>query len=200
MATDVSIASNAMLRLGGAPISSFDEAAAGGANIEQVRLAANLWPTVRQSMLRAHTWNCSVTRVLLSPDTTAPPFQYAYRFLLPSDWLRTIQVGNYPSESIDFLAEGRYLLSDEAALPLVYVFDNKSPGAWDSALIEVVEIAMAAAMAYAVTKSAAMRDSMNNELVARLKAARSVDGQDDPPQTLGDFPLYASRFGGVGPR
>jgi hypothetical protein len=197
MATEVSICSNAMLRLGGAPISSFDEAFAGGANIEQVRVAANLWPTVRQSVLRAHTWNCTLARVLLSPDGTPPAFGYARRFLLPADWLRTLQVGTYVDQPLEYRSEGRYLVSDELALPLIYQADNKVPNTYDSALIEVLEYAMTAAMCYAVTRSASLRDSLTAEFVARLKLARSLDGQDDPPQTFGDFPLYSSRFGGV---
>jgi hypothetical protein len=67
MATDVSICSNALLRLGAAPINSFEEADELGSNIQQVRLAGNLWPTVRKAILRAHPWNCATTRVLLSP-------------------------------------------------------------------------------------------------------------------------------------
>jgi len=37
---------------------------------------------------------------------------------------------------------------------------------------------------------------MHNKLLQHMKAARAVDGQDDPPQTFGDFPLMQSRFGG----
>jgi hypothetical protein len=196
MATEVSICSNAMLRLGGAPISSFDEAQAGGANIEQVRLAANIWPTVRQAVLREHVWNCTLVRALLSPDGTPPAFGFAYRFLLPSDWLRTLQVGTYVDQPLEYRTEGRYLVSDENALPLIYQADNKVPNSYDSALIELLEIAMAAAMCYAVTKSSSLRDSLNAEFSTRLKLARSLDGQDDPPQTFGDYPLYSSRFGG----
>ena len=199
MATDVSICSNALLRLGAAPINSFDEADVFGSNLEQVRLVANLWPTTRKAVLRAHPWNCATARVLISPDTTAPAFGFANRFPLPSNWLRTLQAGDDERFPITYRTEGRYLLSDESAFPLVYIFDNDNANTYDAALVQVMELAMTAALAYPVTKSSALRDSLYGELKDALRFARNVDGQDDPPETLGDDPLYASRFGPGGP-
>lgn len=195
MATEVSISSNALLRLGGEPISSFNEADPAGSNIERVRLAVNLWPTVRRLMLRAHYWNCAIKRVLLSPDSTPPEFGYTNRFQRPADWLRTLQVGESPQDKIDFVTEGNYFLCDEDAFPLVYIYDNTNPATYDAALVACMEAAMSWAMCYPVTKSTSLRETLAGELKDQLALARAIDGQDDPPQTLGDFPLYASRFG-----
>src|SRR3546814_19099578 len=74
MTTEVSICSNALLRLGADPINSFDEADNFGSNIERARLCANLWPNVRRQVIRSHPWNCATTRVVLSPDAAAPAF------------------------------------------------------------------------------------------------------------------------------
>ncbi|MEK9796979.1 MAG: hypothetical protein VW713_09580, partial [Alphaproteobacteria bacterium] len=83
----VSICSNALLLLGDAPISSFDE------DNDRTRLVANLYSAKRDRVLRAHPWNCATKREVLSPDATAPAFDWANRFLLPGDWLRTLSVG-----------------------------------------------------------------------------------------------------------
>jgi hypothetical protein len=195
MATAVEIASNAMLRLGGQPINSFDEADATGANIERVRLAANLWPSVRRMILRSHTWNSAIKRVLLSPDAAAPAFGYTNRYQRPSDWLRTLQVGEDPNSGIDYVTEGNYFLTDEDSFPLVYVFDNDNPATYDAALSSCMESAMSWAMCYAVTKSTSLRETLAGELSNQLATARAIDGQDDPPQALGGAGLYASRFG-----
>lgn len=198
MATDVSICSNALLRLGAAPINSFDEADPNGSNIQRARLCSNLWPTVRQQVLRAHPWNCATTRVLLSPDTTAPAFGFAYRFLRPSDWLRTLQIGIDENCTPRYRTEGRYLLCDETALPMVYVFDNAVPGTYDATLIGAMELAMTVALAYPVTKSIEVEANKQRELAQAMQMARTIDGQDDPAETLGDFPLLMSRRGGFG--
>lgn len=193
MATAVSIASNALLRLGSDPISSFDEADNTGSNIERARIAANLWPTVRKQVLRAHPWNCAIKRVLLSPDATAPAFGYAYRFQKPGDWLRTLAVGD-DRDAIAWRTEGNYFLTDEATFPLVYLYDNDNPATYDASLVAAMELAMAAAMAYPVTKSTSLAQAMADEVRGNMALARALDSDDDPPETLGDFPLYGSRF------
>lgn len=194
MTTAVRIASNALLRLGAGSINSFDEAAAEGDNIERVRLAVNLWPTTRRMVLRAHPWNCAIKRVLLSRDVTPPAFGYVNRFLRPSDWLRTVAMGREDHHRLNYRSEGQFFVSDEAALPLVYVFDNDNPATYDAALFLAIELAMAASMAYAVTGSTSLAEAAGAEYRNALQNARTADGQDDPPETLGDFPLMASRF------
>lgn len=196
MATEVSICSNAVVRLGGEPFSSFDEADVSGDNIERVRAAANLWPTVRQAVLRGHIWNCATKRALLSPDVTPPAFGWSYRFLLPSDWLRTVALGRDPRDRFEYVSEGRYLLTNEPELPLVYVFDNTNPATYDSSLVNALETAMAGVLAYPVTKSTSLAAELDRIVGRALATARATDGQDDPPLTLGDQPLLLSRFGG----
>lgn len=191
MATDVSICSNALLMLGAKPINSLVAAAEG--NADRVLLAANLWPSVRDDLLRAHPWNCAVKRVLLAPEATPPAFDYQASFLLPGDWMRTLRIGT-KHVPLDFRQEGRRILADTDQLPLVYVYQNEDVGSWDGALVDVATRRMAAAMAYAITQSASLRDQMNSEAEVAFKRAKAVDGQDEPPQTMGDYPQHFSRY------
>lgn len=194
-ANAVSICSNALLSLGAEPISSFDEAD-GYADQDRAKLCASLYPQVRLGVLRSHPWNCAIRRVQLSPDAQPPAFGYAYRFLLPGDWLRTLGVGDR-GDRIDFRAEGRYLLSDSVVFPLLYLADVDE-SQWDPLLVDAMTAAMAARLAYPITRSASMIEVKTAELRQLMQQARSVDGQDDPPETLGDFPLMTSRLGGYG--
>lgn len=195
MATEISICSNASLRLGGPTISSFDEADVDGSNLDATRLARNLWPTVRQTVLRKHSWNCATARVLLSPDATAPAFGFVYRYLLPADWLKTLQLGTEEECTFRWRTEGRYVMCDESALPLVYIYDNTNVPTWDAALVEAAEVAMAEAMCYPLTKSASMKQDLEAEFLRLIQQARTADAQDDPSETLGASVLLASRFG-----
>lgn len=187
MATDVSICSNALLSLGAKPFADFSE------NRDHVTLCSNLFPTVRDSILRAHPWKCATKRVLLSPLVDAPAFDFSAQFALPGDWLRTVQVG-MKGNSIPFRSEGRKLLANASALPLVYIFRNDQPATWSTNLVELMEFAMAARVCYAVTASTTLRDSMNAELQQKLKIAKAVDGQDDPPEEFEEGSFVESRF------
>ncbi len=187
MATSVSICSNALLMLGAQTINDLDE------GTDRARLAANLYPQVRDEMLRSHPWNCAIKRVVLAPDVAMPPFGYTYQFTLPSDWIRTLSVGDY-GEEIDFRSEGRRILADTDTLKLRYVFHNTNEATWDAGFVESMQLAMAARMAYAITQSASLEELRVRELEMALKRARAADGQDDPPETLGDFRLLSSRY------
>lgn len=92
MSSAVQICSNALLMLGQKPINSLAEDPT-QATSERELAAANLYPQVRNAVLRAHPWNCATRRVKLTPDSATPAFSWSYQFLKPGDWLRTLQVG-----------------------------------------------------------------------------------------------------------
>lgn len=190
MATGVSICSNALLMLGAQTINDF----ADEQNLDRAKLCANLYPTVRDDMLRAHPWNCCIKRAVLAPDADAPAFGYDHAFELPADFSRVLEVGTN-GQQIDYLVEGRSIQANTTVLELRYVSRNEVENTWDAHLVKLVTLAMAAAMAYPVTQSAAMQQTMEQKLETTLRRARAVDGQEDPPQTLGDERLYAARFG-----
>lgn len=191
MATGVSICSNALLMLGSQTINDF----ADQLNLDRAKLCANLYPTVRDDMLRSHPWNCAIKRMVLAPDAVAPAFGYTHAFELPADFLRVLEVGTRNTQ-IDYLVEGRTIQASTSVLELRYVFRNEVENTWDSSLVKLVTLAMAAALAYPVTQSSALQQSFEQKLEMALKRARAVDGQEDPPQTLGDERLLRSRFGG----
>lgn len=187
-ATRVSISSNALLLLGAQTISSMTEAT------DRARIVSNLYDSTRDSLLRSHPWNCAVKRVVLAPDTTAPAFDYESAYTLPSDWLRTLQVGEEGYE-VDYKMEAGKILSGGTALKLRYIFRNDSESTWDAMLVEAMELYLASKMAYAITQSTTQQDAAMKRFEFFMKRARAVDGQDDPPQMLGDERLLAARFG-----
>lgn len=186
IATEVDICSNALQLLGAKPISDFS-----GAD-DRTRLVSNLWPQVRDWLLRSHYWNCAVKRVQLAPDVAPPAFDYSQQYTLPGDWLRTLQIGE-KGAPVDFTAEGRKILCDDNPLNLVYVA-RVSEGSWDTALQMAATYAMASLCAYPITQSASLGDSMYGKLVMLLKQTRAIDGQDNPPEQISDFRLFSSRF------
>ncbi len=185
----VTICSNALQKLGADSIASFDE---GSVNANR---CANLWPQTRDALLRSHPWNCCTKRVILAPDVTAPEFDYSYRFAQPADCLKILQVGEYGVE-IDHRLENGYILADTNVLRLRYISKVEEPAEWDAMLVDLMTAKMKAELAYAVTQSASLAEQAVKEFEMAYRRAKAVDGQDDPPETLGDFRLLGARLSG----
>lgn len=182
----VRICSNALLMLGDKPISDFDE------QNDRATLVVNLWEQKRDKVLRLHPWSCATRQVVLSPDSTGPEFYWAYRFLLPEDWLRTINVGTR-DEPDDYEIQGRYILTDTPVCNLTYIWRNEDVSTWDSMLVEAMTDVMKAALAYPITKSTT-KQSTEEEIVKRvLQSARTINGQETPPEQAGVSTIYANR-------
>lgn len=187
MTTAVTICSNALLELGADPINSLEE------GTKFARLCANLYPSLRDDVLRAHYWKCATKRVILSPLEEKPAFGWAYQFKLPGDWLRTVQVGDQYCQP-DYEQEGMNLLMRVSECKLKYVWRNEVEASWSRNLIRQMEIEMAARLAYAVTKSTTVRDSKLQEAMAHLKVAKAIDGQDNPAEEFAEASLLTARY------
>lgn len=191
MASKISICSAALLQLGKAPIDSFDSPG------DTVRLCSNLYPIERDSILRENDWNCAIKRDVLAPLSTTPSFGFSTQFALPSDFLRMVQIGDWyvgMPECQSFKIEGRKILASGTILPIVYVFRNDQEETWDAKLVELMTARMLWKLAYPVTASTSLRDELKAEYYAMAKAARAIDAQENPSDTLGeDFPLITGR-------
>lgn len=190
MASEVSICSAALVMNGAQPLTSFTE------NNDSARIASALWESARDYVLRAYPWNCAVKRVQLAPSTTAPEFDYSAQFTLPDDWLRTLQVGLY-GEEIDYRTEGNSILCDATSLPLRYIYRNANCESWDAGLVWAMTNVMRSIFANPVTSSTSLEDLVHSVLKPIIQRASAIDGADDPPAEVGDYPLIQARHQGL---
>lgn len=183
----VSICSSALLLLGDSPIDSFD------IENDRTRLVNGIYTYKRDKVLRLHPWNCATKRVVLSPDVTAPLFDWAYQYQLPADCLRVLNVG-LEDDPDPYRLEGRKILMDTSTCRLKYLFRNEVEATWDALLIDAMTQVMVAALTYPITKSTT-KQATEEEIVARvLKTSKAVDGQEEPAQTFGNSPLLTNRM------
>lgn len=165
---------------------------------DRARACSNLYPVVRDYVLSSHPWNCCITRVQLNPDVEAPLFDWQLQYTLPTDFLRLLATGEKGYEP-EYQIEGRKILMDEIPLNLRYVFRNDNEATWTPLLVTAVTLAMRQALAYPITQSTSLEQLIDQAIEPILKRARTIDSQDQPPETLGDFRLLNSRFSPIGP-
>jgi hypothetical protein len=172
MASVVDICNSALNQIGASNIISLTE------DSKAARICNQRYNFVRDSVFRAHPWNCLTTRASLAPDTAAPAFQFSKQFTLPTDpfCLRVLQLSN---TDILYKIEGRKLLCDESTIEMIYVGRVEDANQYDTLLTETIAAAMAADLAYPLVGSSALSANMFTLYQSKLTEARFVDATED---------------------
>lgn len=156
-------------------------------------MALRAWPTVRDDVTARHPWSFAKARILLStPASPTPVYGFAQRFLLPSDCVRLLSVGDPP---IAYEIDGGYILADADSIVLRYVRRMDDPTFWAPWFTELMVSALAARIAYRVTNSSSEADRRQTEYLHKLHFATAVDASEYDADVLGDeYPLIEVRF------
>lgn len=201
--TDISVSSQALVRLGDVSISAFDETFGG----EQCGV---IFPFVKEKVLISYPWRVTMIKSkILNQVAAEPNSEYRHAYTLPPDLLfgpRT--VWDSPPESVgdktpfkNFEIFGKQLLTDATFIKVDYQVDvdtDKLP----SHIIELLVLSLKAEVAFVVT------DQQNTADAARAEAwgtpqermrggyfavASRIDAQTRPPSRQKTFPLTAVR-------
>lgn len=115
----VDVCNSALQKVGAASIMSLTD------NSREARACNLAYDSNRRDELRKHYWNFAMKRVALAPDVTAPAFDFAYQFTLPSDCLRIM----LPNDAyLDWVVEGRKILTNATTSPFGSNPVNSQPG------------------------------------------------------------------------
>ncbi|MCK4784666.1 MAG: hypothetical protein KAV87_13010 [Desulfobacteraceae bacterium] len=201
MATDVSVFSQALVRLGDNPVSGLSELSPG---------FADLFPQVKANVETSHPWRFNTIKSqLLTRTLTQPPSQYKYVYQLPPDMLngQPRTVWNSPfnqgrsSQFTNFnIFEDKLLTSAEQVL-----IDYQVPKVVDVFPIHVTELMIRALMAVIALPVTDQQNTADSALIAAWgkdgnggysREARRIDSQGHPPQGIKNYPLVTVRHGG----
>ncbi|BDQ34087.1 hypothetical protein [Pseudodesulfovibrio portus] len=192
MATSViEICNNALLDLGEDVIMSLgDDSKAAG-------LCNHRWPAVRDAVLRAHPWNCAMSQAELAAGTAAPLWKWAYKYTLPSDFLRVIQMVGCDGEDIsDWEIQGNIILCDEdAPIFISFVRCETDPRKYDALLTETLSARLAAALAYPLTGSTSLAQAYWELYQKKLAEARGVDAREGVPESVTPTAWLGAKLG-----
>lgn len=176
MATEVSICSNALRRLGDDPITSLTE------DSERARLCNAFYEDARDACLRSHPWNFAITRTTLTQLSSTPAYGFDYQFALPTDpyCLRVLQMEfqDYIFKIENLATEGRVLLSNEDTAKILYIARITDTALFDSMFVDTLTAKLAANLAYPITNSVTLQTQMEKLYEIKLSEARSIDGQE----------------------
>ncbi|MCB1563475.1 MAG: hypothetical protein KDJ75_07870 [Alphaproteobacteria bacterium] len=184
---DVALASRALVRIGAAPITSFNDGSA------ESEIAGALYAPTRDALLSAYAWSFATGQVQLTPLGTPPVADYSHAYGLPNDFLRALSAGTGSrGRGLNYrIARGALHTNADMAV-LTYIFrpdESEFPPYFDQALIA----RLSAEFTIPVTESTSRAQAHFGIAEAEYKNARQIDAQQDSPNRLERFPLVDVR-------
>lgn len=184
---DIALCSRALIRLGAAPITSFED------NTAESEIAGALFAPVRDALLSAYPWTFATGQISLTESVTPPTADYQNAFQIPNDFLRAISAGNGGrGRGIHYRIARNMLQTNEEEVVLTYIFrpdEEEFPPFFDMALIN----RLAAEFCIPVTENTSRAETYYRLAEREFERARQIDAQQDSPNAIEDFTLIDVR-------
>lgn len=184
--SSIDICNSALQKLGAASIVSFTD------NSREARQCNIAYDSNRRSELRKHRWNFAIARVSLSPDASAPAFDYKYQYTLPGDCLRVL----LPTDAtLDWVVEGRKVLTNyDNPLNLRYITDVTDTTQFDPAFYDMLCIALAIDLCESLTNATGKKQLLQAEYKDAVSSARRNNAFEQLPADPPDDSLWLVRL------
>lgn len=165
--TLIDICNTALQRVGASSILSMSD------NSAEARACSLAYDSNRRDELRKNDWNFAIARAILTPDFTAPAFDFLYQFTLPPDCLRVLRS---PTPALDWVIEGRKILTNSGTiLRIRYVADIEDVSQFDSSFYSVLSASLAIDICEKLTQSNTKKQSLIKEYEEAIRMAKRVD-------------------------
>ena len=144
MATSkVQIANLALMHVGEKSITSFTDGSNAANTINQV------YDVVRDAVLTDHPWNFAVKRIIPSLDATAPVYGFTYRFDLPTDYLRLLEI----DENHEYKISGLFIECDVNPIKIKYIAKNDTAIEYDPLFVQALALRLSSTICERLTQS-----------------------------------------------
>ena len=176
--TEVALVNMALTMLGQQPISALTD------SNNRAVMADARYADVRDSVLRAHPWNCAIKRDILAKRADTPDWGYDNIFVLPADFVRlvdiedptqkySIEAGNQGDATSD--GNDLVLLSDVSAMNIRYIYQLTLVVKMDHTLKHTIATRLAAELAMAIVGDSAKEQFLLEKYQMLLMQAQWED-------------------------
>lgn len=190
MATsDVAICNMALQKLGAARITSLTE------DSRNARACNACFEMVRDRELRARAWNFAKKRETLAPHATAPAFDFAYAFPVPSDFLRLLPPARtYLDWSIENHQGVKCIMTNDGdSIEVIYIAKITDPTLYDPLFDEALACKLATHMCEEITQSNQKKADTAAEYKAVMAEARQINAYEQVSAEPPEDPYLAAR-------
>lgn len=191
MASDVEVASMALLGIGSEAITSLDPPD----NKPNAKTVAQFFPTARDATLREHPWNFAVKRASIAASAEAPAWEFVRAYPMPNDLIRILEVDGEDVAVNRWRVEGGSIVTDIVSpLNIRYIARIEDAEAWDPLFVEAMAAKLGAMVAEKLTGLSEIVQIQNALFVRKVQQARSMDGFEQTPFNTDDTNDYSWLF------
>lgn len=185
--TDISICSNALLKIGAESITSYQDGTA------EAEVAANLYPMIRDGLLSSYPWSFAVGQKKL-PRLAEPPLaDFTYAYLLPNDFLRAISAGGGRfGRGVEYRLFENRLHTNASEINLTYIF-RPHESMFPAFFCETLIAKLASEFCLPLTESTSRAELLRKVATDLESKAHLIDSQQATPQKFEDFTLVEAR-------
>jgi hypothetical protein len=177
--TKEKIASQALIRLGATPITSFT------ANTREASVVSTMYDTVKESLFSYANWNFATKKVALAQlSETILDKRYTKVYALPSSIVKVVGLfdanGFYDTE---YSIENNKVYTTLENANLAYI-EQQAEADFPAFFSEVLVAKLAFEMSEAITGIGSIHERLYQEFQQKLRQARISDGQENPPSSI----------------
>ena len=195
----VEICNHALLKIGADTIASLDiNQTDSEAVVQSAKLCGILFDQALEETLRTYKWNSALKRSQLSRLTETPAFKFKYKYQLPGDCIRVMNVydkADAYDDRTQWVVEGRTILCDYETVYLCYVSKPDDVSQLDAFLTRAVIQNLAIKLAVPMQLDQTMQNNLIDEYEnVVLPAARSVDTLENKYWEMEESDFILSRY------
>lgn len=185
--TDVNLCSNALIKIGASPLTSFEDGTA------EAEVAANLYPQIRDALLSSYPWSFAVGQKTLARLESRPLADFKYAYALPYDFLRIISAGNAGRGSgLEYRIFENKMHTNAEHVTITYIF-RPHVDTFPAFFVEALMARLAAEFCIPLTESTTRADFLSRLAEDAITQARLIDAQQATPRKFEDFTLVEAR-------
>lgn len=197
--TKIEICNHALLKIGADTIASLDiNQNDQEAVVQSAKLCNIFFNQALEEVLRTYRWNSALKRAELPRLTEAPAFKWQFKYQLPNDCVRIVNVYNDKEaydDRTEWVIEGRTILCNYETVYLCYVSLVEDVNTLDAFLTQAVIQNLAIKLSVPMQLDQAMQNNLiseyNNFI---LPQARSVDTLENKYWEMEESDFLLSRF------
>jgi len=176
MPSKTDIANRALLKLGDLRVSNIETD-----NSPRAIILNDIYDSVRDELLSYFPWVFAKELAKIAVDASSPDWGYGSKYLLPTDFLRLIEIRGNPNYSL----LGKYLHTDAGSpLYIKYIKRIENAGDFSTLFAEAFACKLAVEACEKISSSNTKKQILTREFYDTISKAYVVESIQEEPDTL----------------